>query len=137
LDSLDSPELLDRFGNISLDDPSAVLREALDIPDEILWDALGKTLEGEKDLQIVVNVPDNMGGRESGFIAAVSTFVGNLSKRTSGLKALLTIGPSDDSGTTLGELPCIKVHYDKERRGLIALCLDINVSNIANKCRVP
>jgi hypothetical protein len=138
LDSLDSTELLDRFGNISLNDPSAVLREALDIPDGILWDALGKSLEGENDLQIVVNVPYIMRGRESGFITAVSTFVGNLSKRTSGLKVLLTIGPSDDSGMTFGELLCIKVQYDKERRGLIAPFLDIKVSNIANSnCRVP
>jgi hypothetical protein len=138
LDSLDSPELLDRFGNISLDDPSAVLREALDIPDKILWKALGKSLEGEKGLQIVVNVPANMRGRDSGFIAAVSTFVEDLGKRTEGLKVLLTIGPSDDSGMAFGELPCIKVHYDKERRGLIGPFFDIKVSNIANSnCRVP
>jgi hypothetical protein len=138
LDSIDDPSsLLARFGNLNLGDPSAVLRGFLDVPDGTLWGALGESLEGKKDLRIVVNVLDNMRGRESDFIAAVSAFIGNLSKRTSGLKALLTIGLVDDSRVTFGELPCIKIRYDKERKGLIALLHNAKVSNLANQCRMP
>jgi hypothetical protein len=137
LDSIDDPGLLARFGNISLDDTSAVLREFLNIPDGTLWDALGNVLAGGKNLRIVVNVSDNMRGQESNFITAVSEFIGDLRKRTSGLKALLTIGQEDDSRMTLGKLPFIDIHYDKERKGLIVLFLDAPVSNVANKCRVP
>jgi hypothetical protein len=78
-----------------------------------------------------------MGGQGNDFIVAVSTFIGRLSERVPGLKALLTTGPVDDSGMTLGELPGIKIQYDKERKGLIALPLDAPVSNVANNCRVP
>jgi hypothetical protein len=137
LNSNDGPGLLARFENISLDDPSAVLREVLNIPNRTLCDALGNVLAGEKDLRIVVKLFDNMGGQERGFITAVSEFIGDLRKRTSGLKALLTIGPAGYSGMTLGELPFIKISYDEERKGWIVLFLDALVSNVANKCRVP
>jgi hypothetical protein len=114
-------------------DPLVAVREILDIPDKTLWDALGKVLEAEKELGIVVNVR----GCESDFITAVSTFIGNVSKRTSGLKALLTSGPADDFRMPIGELSCIDIQYDKERKGLIVPFLDTQVSDVANKRRVP
>jgi hypothetical protein len=121
LDSIDDLRLLARFRNIGQGDPLAVIREVLDAPDTTLCDALGKVLEGEKDLRIVVNVSDNMRGREGNYIAAVSTFIGRLSEKNPGLKALLTGVPADDSRMTLGGAPCIRIQYDKERKGLIAL----------------
>jgi hypothetical protein len=113
----------------------AVIREALDMPDRALCDALGKVLEGEKHLEIVVNALDNTRGRDSDFIAAVSLLIVRLNKRTSRAKALFTSGPADDS--TLEGLPCIKIQYDKERKGSIVLSLNIEVSYVANMCRVP
>jgi hypothetical protein len=137
LKSIGDPELLTRFENISGGDPLVIISEALDNPDAKLCDALVKVLEGENDLGIVINILDNMRGRMDGFIAAVATFIGRLSERTPGLKAFLTIGSTDNSGATLEGMPCIKVQYDKERRGLNALYIDTTMSNVANKCRVP
>ena len=85
----------------------------------VLFKALERFLETQEDLGIVVNVSDNVRGRGSDFLMAVSTFVGYLSE-TPGIKVLLTCGPVDDSGKTLGGLDCIKIQYDKERKGLIS-----------------
>jgi hypothetical protein len=95
-----------------------VIEEVLDIPDMILFEALEGVLETQGDLGIVVNVSDNVRGRGSGFLTDVATFVGRLSE-TPGIKVLLTCGPVEDSGKTLGGLDCIKIQYDKERKGLI------------------
>jgi hypothetical protein len=91
-------------------------------------------LEREKDLRIVVNVLDRM---EDGFLTTISTFVGDLSKRTPGIKVLLTCGSVGDPGNTLVGLCCINIQYDKERKGLISRFPNSRVSNVANKCRVP
>jgi hypothetical protein len=135
LDSIGNPELLSRFQNISRGDPLVIMREVLDIPDTTLCDALGILLERENGLGIVVNAVDNMRGRGSDFIAAVSTFIGRLGRKTSGLKALFTSGPDGPRDTCEG-MPCINIQYDKERRGLIAPFLNTDVSNVADECRV-
>jgi hypothetical protein len=135
LDSIDGPRLLDYFKTISPGHTLAVIRRILHFPDEALCDALGKVLEGERDLEIVANVLDNTRGRESDFVTAVSPLIGRLNTRTSRAKALFTSGPADDS--TLEGLPCIKIQYDKERKGSIVLSLNIEVSSVANMCRVP
>jgi hypothetical protein len=137
LDSIDNHELLAHFEGISGDDPSAVVKKVLDLAKRALFDALGNVLEGEKDLRIVVNGLDKMRERGSDFIADVSTFIGHLGKKASGFKALLTGGLAEDSRTTLGGLPCLKIQYDKERKGLVALFLNGKARNVANKCRVP
>jgi hypothetical protein len=94
----------------------------LDIPVTTLCDALGKVSEGENDLRIVVNVLDDMRGQGVIIvITAVSRFIGRLSNRTPGLKALLTSGPVADSGMALAGVHSIKIQYEKERKGLIAL----------------
>jgi hypothetical protein len=74
-----------------------------------------------KDLRIVINVLENMRGRGSDFITAVTPLIEHLSKRTTGLKVLITSGPADYSRMTLGGLPCIRILYDKERKGLIVV----------------
>jgi hypothetical protein len=138
LDSIDNPkQLLGHFKGIIKDDPLIIIRKILDISDRILCDALGKVLEGERDLAIVVHELDDMGRWGDDFLTAVSTFIGNLSERSPGLKALLTIGPLGGSGVTLDGLPGLKIHYDSERKGLIALPINARVSNVANKCRMP
>jgi hypothetical protein len=136
LDSIDNPELLNCFKTLSGADPLAVIKKFLDTPGRMLCDALGAVLEGEKDLGIVVML-DNVREEESDFITPVATLIGRLIKETTGLKALLTNGPADSPRMALGELPCIKIQYDKERRGLIALFLNSEMRNVANKCRVP
>jgi hypothetical protein len=137
LGSIENLELLDLFEGIGGDDTLAVIREVFDIPDRTLCDALGKILEGEKDLGIVVHVSDNMREQESDFITAVSTFIGRLSERTPGIKVLLACRPVDDSGMSLRPPHCISIQYDKERKGSFSLFLNAMVSNAANKCRVP
>jgi hypothetical protein len=136
LDSTDSPELLTRFKNISGANPLAVIKRLLEIPGSALCEALGNILVGKKDLGVVVML-DNVRERESDFITAVVKLIERLSKETTGLKALLTNGPVDNARISLGGRPCIKIQYDKERRGLIALFLNSEVRNIANKSRVP
>jgi hypothetical protein len=126
LGSIDSPRLLDYFGRISSGDTLAVISRILQFSDGALCDALGKVLEGEKDLEIVANVLDNTRGRESDFITAVSPLIRRLNKRTSRAKALFTIGPADYSA--LEGLPCIKIQHDKERKGSIVPSLNIEVS---------
>jgi hypothetical protein len=116
LDTIDSPELLTRFKNISGADPLVVIQKLLDIPGRKHCDALINVLKGKKDLGIVVML-DSVREGKSDFITAVATLVGRLSKETTGLKALLTNGPVDDSRMTLGGRFCIKIQYDKERRG--------------------
>jgi hypothetical protein len=102
LDSIDSLGLLDRFKDIGVGDPLAITRRVLDIPVTTIWDALGKALETEKDLGIVINVLDNMAEWGDDFLTAISTFIRSLSERTPRIKALLTSGPVDGSGMTLG-----------------------------------
>jgi hypothetical protein len=121
LDSIRDPELLTRFKNINWGDPLAVMREVLDTTDETLCDALERVLEEENNLGIVANLLGNVRGRGGDFVTTISSFIGRLSEKTTGLKALLTCGPADDSTVTLGELPCIKIQYDKERKGVIIL----------------
>jgi hypothetical protein len=135
LDSIDGPRLLDYFKKISSGDTLAVISRILHFPGGALCDALGKVLEGEKHLEIVVNALDNTRGRESDFITAVSPLIWRLNTRTSRAKALFTSGPADDS--TLEGVPCIKIQHDKERKGSIVLSLNIEVSYVANMCRVP
>jgi hypothetical protein len=135
--SIGSPDLLARFEKIRWEDSSAVIGEVLDIPDSILCEALGKVLEKEKEMGIVVNVLDSMRGQGRDFLTAVSTFVERLRERSPGIKVLLTCGSVQDSGKALGGLRCIKVEYDKERKGLISQFPTIRASNVANKCRVP
>jgi hypothetical protein len=123
LGSIENLELVDRFEEIGEDDTLTVIEELLDFPDKILFKALEGFLETQEDLGIVVNVSDNVRGRESDFLTAVSTFVGHLSE-TPGIKVLLTCGPMDDSGKTLGGLDCIKIQYDKERKGFVSQFLN-------------
>jgi hypothetical protein len=118
LGSIENLELLDRFEGFSGGDTLTVIEEVLDVPDMILFEALEGVLETQEALGIVVNVSDNVRGRGSGFLTDVATFVGRLSE-TPGIKVLLTCGPVEDSGKTLGGLDCIKIQYDKERKGLI------------------
>jgi hypothetical protein len=136
LDSIENHELLDRFENIS-GDLSAIILEAHGIPDTVLFDALGKVLGEEEDLRIVVNVSNNMSGRGSDFFTTISTFIGGLSERALGFKALLTGGPAGDSRMALGGISCITIQYDRERKGLISQFLKTDVRTVANKCRVP
>jgi hypothetical protein len=135
LDSIDGLRLLDYFKKVSSGDTLAVISTILHFPDGALCDALGKVFEGEKDLEIVVNVLDTTRGRESDFITAVSPLIGRLNKRTSRAKALFTSGRAEDS--TVEWLPCIKIQHDKERKGSIVISLNIEVSDVANVCRVP
>jgi hypothetical protein len=137
LDSIENLELLERFESIDRDDTLAIIRKVLDIPDRILLQALSKVLEMEKDLGIVVNVSDNMGGQEGEFLTAISTFVRRLSKRALGIRVLLACGLVDDPGMALGGMHCIKIQYDKERKGMISQFPNIRVRNVADKCRVP
>jgi hypothetical protein len=120
LNSIGHLELLARFKAISTGDPLDVIRKVLVIPDRTLCEALGKILERRNDLGIVVNMLGNMSGRGRDFFTAVSTLIRGLSERNSGLKALLTSGPLDDTRMALGGLSFIAIQYDKERKGLIA-----------------
>jgi hypothetical protein len=115
LDSLDDTELLPRFKLTIWENPLAVIRKLLDMPDKVLYDGLERVLEGEEALAIVVNVSDIMGGRESDFITSLCALIRRLSERTPGLKVLLT----SPSAMPLGGPPYMEIQYDKERRGLI------------------
>jgi hypothetical protein len=136
LDTIDTPELFDRFQNIITDDPLAIVKEVLETTDMELCNALVKILERKGCLGIIVNMLGNMVGQED-FLTAVATFVECLSKRSPAIKVLLTCGLVDGTRKTLGGLQCINIQYDKERKGFDFKIPNLWVSNVANKCRVP
>jgi hypothetical protein len=136
LGTIDNFELMARFENVSRGAPLAVIREALKITDRRLFGALGKVLEREEGVGIIVNVLEHMSGGGGNLLTAVSAFIGSLSEETRGIKVLLTCGPMVDAGKALGGLHCIKIQYDTERKGLITIsCTEVR--NVANECRMP